>query len=912
MRSTVSTIEPLEARIAPAALGSVDLSKLNGSNGFKIDAGNFKVAGVGDVNGDGFADVIVDHGGSEAPCYVIFGQAGGFTSPFDLTKLNGANGFGLTHLSSALLYESAVSGAVDLNGDGYDDVIIGDADGAPHGFFSGTTYVVLGKASGFAPTLDLATLGGSAGFKIQGEAANDLAGIAVSGAGDVNGDHIGDLIIGARGANSGQGAAYVVFGNRSGFSSPIDLSTLNGATGFKILGEAAGDHFGGAVSGAGDVNGDGVDDILIGAADASPNGAGSGASYVIFGSKAGFTTPINASGLTGATGFKMVGAAAGDQTGGLVSGAGDLNGDGVADLAVGTLGATLNSASSGYVVFGKKGVFTSPLALSALGGADGFKLINPVSNTPNSSVALSKTGDVNGDGLDDLLVGFNKVSVNGTFSGEAFVVFGRKVGFAASLDPTTLNGINGIVIPGEGPNMGLGRSVSAAGDLNGDGFDDIVIGAVLADSQGPGIGAAYVLFGGESLGSPVTFSKDHKSGTFPDPAGDLVTVKISKGYLALSNFQFAADGSLQGLNLAATHRVTNGDHSLQAFTVLNGSDVTVSAKTPKHGTGSGLADVNIIDGSGLDLGKVSVSGRLEQILAGDRVVKTAGVKSLTVGTLGQALAVPGLPADYHSLIVGAVGALTVKGDARGVDFEVIGGPLASIGTVNIKGSLDANGVAAGNAAYLHATGNIGAVTIGKSVIGGADFSGLGAGGKLGRVSIGGALTSASAAKPVTISALGKLGALKAGDSVAIAGLSVKTNVLNARILAGYTTALVATNPDAGIGAISVLGNWEASSVAAGVQDTSVAGTLSSLPDGFGRHDSLIAEAVANHIFASIASITIKGTAIGSVTPSTDFFGFTAQHLGALKIGGMKKTLTAMAEDLILDPVNNDFHAVDFG
>ncbi len=215
-----------------------------------------------------------------------------------------------------------------------------------------------------------------------------------------------------------------------------------------------------------------------------------------------------------------------------------------------------------------------------------------------------------------------------------------------------------------------------------------------------------------------------------------------------------------------------------------------------------------------------------------------------------------------------------------------------------------------DAGLIEASVGIGAVTVKGSIIGGADHSGLISGGKLGKVAITDDLTSADPTKPVTISALGNLGATKAADAVAIAGVSVKTGVLNARILAGYDTTLAAMNPDAGIGAIRVIGNWSASSVAAGVQDTSVAGNLSSAPDGFGRNDTLISGDTTPTLLARIASITIKGAATGSASPTTDFFGITAQQIGALTIGTKKFTLTTGPDDLLLDTTNNDFRLVE--
>ena len=170
--------------------------------------------------------------------------------------------------------------------------------------------MVFGKAGGFAANLNLSTLDGSNGFKLSGVAAGDYSGSSVSAAGDVNGDGFGDLIIGAYGADpngSDSGASYVVFGKAGGFAANLNLSTLDGSNGFKLSGEAAGDHSGSSVSAAGDVNGDGFGDLIIGASGADPNGSYSGASYVVFGKAGGFAANLNLSTLDGSNGFKLNG-----------------------------------------------------------------------------------------------------------------------------------------------------------------------------------------------------------------------------------------------------------------------------------------------------------------------------------------------------------------------------------------------------------------------------------------------------------------------------------------------------------------------------------------------------------------------------------------------------------------------------
>src|SRR5262249_42227774 len=156
---------------------------------------------------------------------------------------------------------------------------------------------------------------GTSGFKLSGEAAGDWSGRSAASAGDVNGDGLADLIVGAPRVNGYAGAAYVVFGQASGFAANIDLSSLNGTTGFKLSGLAAGDQRGCSAASAGDVNGDGFADLIVGAPLADPHGSNSGASYVVFGKASGFASNIDLSSLDGTTGFKLSGGASADYSG---------------------------------------------------------------------------------------------------------------------------------------------------------------------------------------------------------------------------------------------------------------------------------------------------------------------------------------------------------------------------------------------------------------------------------------------------------------------------------------------------------------------------------------------------------------------------------------------------------------------
>ena len=364
--------------------------------------------------------------------------------------------------------------------------------------------MVFGKSGGFSASLDVASLNGTNGFVINGVSAGDISGFAVSSAGDINGDGVDDLMIGAPGADpngeASAGSTYVVFGNANGFKDSFDLSQLDGTNGFVLNGVDAQDASGHRVSSAGDVNGDGYDDMVIAAEDADPLGTGeTGAAYVVFGSANGYEAVVKLSQLDGSNGFVIAGGK-GFGIGTDVT-AGDLNMDGCADIVVGATDASPGGkaqAGQSFVVFGKADGFSPVLSVEKPGGWNGFA-INGDEPFDGLGSSVSWVG-LNPDGMRALIVGAPNASREGlTGVGESYVVYSNPVNWGYQLPAEAIidRCYQGFAIRGLNEGDGAGFSVSGAGDFDGDGYSDYLIGAPSAQD---GEGESYIIYGRPYIG----------------------------------------------------------------------------------------------------------------------------------------------------------------------------------------------------------------------------------------------------------------------------------------------------------------------------------------------------------------------------------------------------------------------------
>jgi len=405
-----------------------------------------------------------------------------------------------------------IATAGDVNGDGYSDVIVGvplDSNGQTQ---EGRVFVYHGSPTGLSSTPAWTAEGNQAGAEF---------GSAVATAGDINGDGYSDVIIGAWKYDDGEideGRAYVYFGSSTGLT-PVPIWTFNG--------DQPGAKLGGSVAPAGDVNGDGFGDLIIGAGRYSTGLANSGRAFAFHGSPEGLST---------VPAWTADGDQASAEFGGCVATAGDVNGDGFADVIVGAAHHSNGETGEGraFVFHGSPtGVSNTP-AWTAEGNQEDARFARSVSTA----------GDVNGDGYSDVIIGSPLFDDDQLDEGRAFVFLGSASGLAASPAWTT---------DGNQPGAELGGALALAADRNGDGYCDVIIGAASFDTPMQDAGRVFVYHGSHN-GLPSIATEtfdgnqaDAQLGSVVAPAGDVNGDGFADVIAAASTVESPVPGEIAGL-----------------------------------------------------------------------------------------------------------------------------------------------------------------------------------------------------------------------------------------------------------------------------------------------------------------------------------------------------------------------------
>jgi hypothetical protein len=423
------------------------------------DGAGRTVAGAGDVSGDGLDDLLVGARWNDTTADNA-GAAYLLAAPFSGTvELSTSDAVILGEAADDQLSSGAgLSAAGDLNSDGYGDILLGASLNDSTGTNAGRAYLFYGPVAG---VIDASTADAS----FDGEHAGDSAGNAVSYAGDVDQDGADDILIGAHEHDdpvSNAGAAYLYYGPVYG---DLDLSTADA----KLVGEEQGDGAGRSVSAAGDVNGDGYDDLLVGAYDQHTDGPGS--AYLIHG-------PVYGNISLSSSDAILLGEEDGDRAGISVSSVGDMDSDGFDDVLIGA--HYHDGTGAAYLLHG-------PISgTESLGSADA--IVEGETFDDAAGFCVSGAGDYDGDGYTDVLMGAYQNDQHGLDSGTAYILYGP-LGGVMNLSDADL------ILRGEAAGDQAGVAVKSVGDVNNDGYGDIVVGASQEDSGGTDAGAAYLLLG---------------------------------------------------------------------------------------------------------------------------------------------------------------------------------------------------------------------------------------------------------------------------------------------------------------------------------------------------------------------------------------------------------------------------------
>lgn len=415
-----------------------------------------------------------------------------------LVDLGGRAGFHINGQADGDLLGLPVSGLGDFNGDGTDDFMVV----AKHGGIDagGAAYVIFGRSTAFPVSLDLASLDGTTGLRIESSLtySNEFD---ASGAGDFNDDGYADVIMGTPDFNNVRGRVCVVFGGAT-HPAVLQLAAINGINGTCYQGVSDYDNIGYEAGSAGDINHDGIDDILMGSALLDFKAINDGGIHVLFGHAGPFPAMQILNAIDGNNGFTFHGADAGANLGRSAGRAGDVNGDGRDDLVIGSDDEDERRGAV-YVVFGKSTPWNATMSPTYIDGIVGFRVLGARSN---DSLGRTSGGlDFDGDGFSDVVAGSIFGGV-GNQTGSTSVIYGHAGAFPAVIDVGTLDGNNGRRFFGSTSFERLGEDSADAGDVNGDGIDDLMMSAPFADHGGSSSGSMYIAFGSPQRGPAQLFS----------------------------------------------------------------------------------------------------------------------------------------------------------------------------------------------------------------------------------------------------------------------------------------------------------------------------------------------------------------------------------------------------------------------